>query len=1255
MTDSILATGGDAMHRRAIPDNFNYPAELPIVEQRDVISAAIQANQVVIIAGETGSGKTTQLPKICLQLGRGTVAQIGHTQPRRLAARTVAQRIADELQTPLGDLVGYQVRFTDKVSEGTAIKLMTDGILLAEIQRDRLLKQYDTLIIDEAHERSLNIDFLLGYLKQLLPKRPDLKVIITSATIDVESFSRHFADAPIIEVSGRAYPVETLYIDPVDGPDDGQREQIAQLALEIDQGHYGKRGDILVFLSGERDIRELAKVLRQRTELDVLPLYARLSNTEQNRVFDLSKRRGTRVVLATNVAETSLTVPGIRYVIDPGEARISRYSFRTKVQRLPIEPISQASANQRQGRCGRMEAGVCLRLYTQEDFSGRPEFTDPEIKRTNLAAVILQMLRLDLGDIEDFPFINPPDARMVRDGYKLLEELGAVSAAGKLTDMGNRMSRLPVDPRLARMVLSAAERGCLEEILVITSALSVQDPRERPADKQQQSDQQHARFKDEKSDFMAFLKLWRYYEEQRQALSQNQLRKVCQKEFLSFMRMREWRDVHFQLSVACRALKLRPGAPLQDEQAYEPVHRALLSGLLSNIGQFLENHEYMGCRSRKLQIFPGSSQFRRKPKWLMAGEIVETSKVYARQVAQINPEWVLDINPALLKYHYYEPNWQSRSGRVMAFERITLYGLTLSDKRSVHYGPINPKESREILIRQGLVAGRYHAHPLFLKHNLQLLRELEDLESRTRRRDIVADEQVLYDFYDERFPQQLFTSRALQAWLKRNVEADESLRISKQQLMARDPGGELGEQFPDKLVWQDMTFKLSYQFEPGSVSDGVTATIPVALMNRLPRYLFDWTVPGLLREKCIALLKALPKAQRKHLVPAPDFVDRALENLQPDNSDLLDALSRQMSRLGGLKLSRDDWDMNALDDYYRMNIKVVDPQGKLLEQGRDLAALIERFRGNALHDVSAKNQDTPARIGIKRWDFGELPAEWRIRQAGADIVVFPTLVDKGESVAIELRDYRSEAKLGNRQGLLRLLKLNNAQQLKYLRKQLLRGNEFNLVLAGAGMVREELLEDLIDAAYAQSMNLDSRLPEDEAAFNTMQSQGKTAVLTRAAEIEKILLNTLKLKSQLAAKLGRFRTGQWTDTRADINLQLQHLFRDGFMRDTPSQWLGNYPRYLKALENRVVRLSGQYGKDQANMAILLELTAPLYTALEQRPDLCLESNSAMHYRWMLEELRVSLFAQSLGTQMAVSQKRLVEQWQVVLEWIRENPH
>jgi len=1251
MTNSNLDK--QASVSRAIPD-ISFPAELPVVEQRKAIAEAIQGNQVVIIAGETGSGKTTQLPKICLELGRGLQQQIGHTQPRRLAARTVAARIADELNTPLGDLVGYQVRFTDRVSDATSIKLMTDGILLAEIQRDRLLRKYDTLIIDEAHERSLNIDFLLGYLKRILPKRPDLKLIITSATIDVGSFSRHFADAPVIEVSGRTFPVETHYVDPAEGGDREQREQISDLVAAIDGGEFGPRGDILVFLSGERDIRELAKVLRQRTQLDVLPLYARLSQAEQNRVFDLSKRRGTRVVLATNVAETSLTVPGIGYVIDPGDARISRYSYRTKVQRLPIEPVSQASANQRQGRCGRIASGVCIRLYSEEDFVSRPEFTDPEIKRTNLAAVILQMLRLKLGAVEDFPFINAPDSRLVRDGYKLLEELGAVSPAGKITDLGRRMAGLPIDPRLARMVLAAADSNCLEEVLVIASALTVQDPRERPADKQQQSDQQHARFKHERSDFMAWLNLWRYYEEQRQSLSQNQLRKLCQREFLSFMRMREWRDVHYQLTVAVRQLKLKPRPNLPEEENYEAVHRALLSGLLSNIAQFLENHEYLGCRSRKLQIFPGSSQFKRKPKWLMAGEIVETSKVYARQVASINPEWVIDINPGLLKYHYYEPRWQSRSGRVMAYERITLYGLTVADKRSLHYGPINPAESRELLIRQGLLAGRYTSHPGFLKHNLRLVRELEELESRTRRRDIVADEEVLFGFYDERLPQDITTASRLQSYLKSTSGADQALRISREKLLARDPG-EVGEQFPGVLEWEDMTFKLSYQFEPGSQSDGVSVTIPVALMNRVPRYRFDWLVPGLLREKCVQLVKGLPKAQRKHLVPAPDFVDRALSSMNPDDADLLEVLSRQMSKLGGIRLDRGDWNIESLDDYYRMNIRVVDARGKLLAQGRDLDGLVRQFKGDARQAVSNTEQSPIEKSNIRRWDFGDLPDEWRIRQAGVNIVAFPALVDKGESAAIELCDYPSQARIKSREGMLCLFRLASSQQVKYLRKQMLRGNDFNLALAGARMDRAALVDDLINAAYMQAMNLDGELPRSEDEFSRRLGQGKGAVVERANELESVVLNTLQVKSRVLRKLSEMSARQWPDTRADIDLQLQYLFPPGFMRDTPQGWLSQYPRYLKALENRVDRLNGQYAKDQKHMLMLEALWAPLGEIQAQRPELALVCPAAMRFRWMLEEFRVSLFAQSLGTKTAVSQKRLEEQWREVEGWLRLNPH
>ena len=1234
---------------------ITYPEELPVSQRREEIARAIASNQVVIVAGETGSGKTTQLPKICMELGRGSKGLIGHTQPRRLAARTVAQRIAQELNTELGAVVGYQVRFNDRVSTDTAVKLMTDGILLAEIQRDRLLKRYDTIIIDEAHERSLNIDFLLGYLKRLLPRRPDLKVIITSATIDVDSFSRHFDDAPVIEVSGRTFPVETHYLDTSPDEEGDSSRQISSLVQDIDAGTFGKRGDVLIFLPGERDIREVAKQLRDDTELDILPLYARLSQAEQNRVFDISKRRGLRVVLATNVAETSLTVPGIRYVIDPGEARISRYSYRTKVQRLPIEPISQASANQRQGRCGRVEAGVCLRLYSEEDFNLRPEFTDPEILRTNLAAVVLQMLNLGLGEIEDFPFINPPDPRMVRDGYKLLEELGAVSAGGELTDVGRRLSRLPVDPRLGRMVLAASERECLAEVLVIASALAVQDPRDRPSDKQQQSDQAHARFKHPKSDFLAWLQLWRYYEEQRQELSQNQLRKLCKREFLSFMRMREWRDIHSQLTIACRQQKLKPARDLPEEESYQSVHQALLAGLLGNIAQHQEDREYLGARNRKLQIFPGSSQSRKRPKWLVAAEIVETSKVFARTVANIDPLWVIDVNPGLLKKHHYQPRWQSRSGRVMAWERLSLYGLTVADKRPVHYGPIASNEARELMIREGLVAGKYRQHPAFLKHNQRLVRELETLESKVRRRDILVDEEVLFDFYNQRLPADCYTAGRLQSWLKKNPDADKNLRLDKSVLLARDPGSELQDQFPDTLNWQDQEFRLSYQFEPGKAADGVTVTVPVALLNRVPRFRFDWLVPGLLREKCIALVKGLPKDKRKRLVPVPNYVDQALEQLEADDSDLLAALSRVLSRLGGLKLTAADWDPAKLDDYYRMNVRVVDAQGKLLEQGRDLGRLIEQFRSDTRQSVGVDKGSSPAKDGINRWDFGELAREWRFRQAGVEILSYPALVDRGETVSIELMDYAGPACLAHRGGVLKLLRLHSAQTVKYLRKQMLRGNEFNLVLAGASQDRAVLVEDLIDAAFIQAMQLDEDLPWDQSSFEAVLARGKAEVVTRANDIETIVLNSLKVLAQARNKLAALPAGKWQDSVTDVRAHLGELVPVGFLRNTPSEWLNQYPRYMKAVLHRIERLSGQYPKDQQHMAMLQALAEPLKTAAEARDYLIQICSVASQYRWMLEELRVSLFAQQLGTRQAVSQKRLQQQWLEVQRWLDENPH
>ncbi len=1240
---------------RRIPA-IDYPAELPVAERRAEIARTIRDHQVVIVAGETGSGKTTQLPKICLELGRGREQRIGHTQPRRLAARTVSQRIASELGTAPGDTVGYQVRFTDEVSANTAVKLMTDGILLAEIQRDRLLRQYDTLIIDEAHERSLNIDFLLGYLKNILPRRPDLKLIITSATIDLERFSRHFDDAPIIEVSGRTYPVETLYIDPAEDRDLGVQEQIVALAGDIDRGELGPRGDILVFCSGEREIRELARSLRRDTELDVLPLYARLSQGEQQRVFDLSRRRGTRIVLATNVAETSVTVPGIRYVIDPGEARISRYSYRTKVQRLPIEPISQASADQRKGRCGRIAAGVCIRLYSEEDFARRPEYTDPEIRRTNLAAVILQMLQLRLGELRDFPFIDPPDPRMVRDGYKLLEELGAVTPRGKLTAVGKRMTRMPVDPRLARMVLAGAEGACLDEILVIASALSIQDPRERPADKQQQADQAHARFRDPRSDFMAWLNLWRYYEAQRQALSQNQLRKLCQKEFLSFMRMREWRDIHSQLAIACRQQGLKPRRELAEETDYAALHRALLAGLLGHIAQFQEGREYLGARNRKLQIFPGSALARKRPRWLVAAEIVETSNVFAREVASIDPEWTLDINPALLKHHYYEPRWNPRGGRVNAYERVTLYGLTVADKRRVHYGPIAPRESREILIREGLVAGRLSSPPGFLKHNLRQVRALEELESRARRRDILADDQVLFDFYAERLPEDITTASRLRGWLKNTPGADDALRIPRDLLQARDPGAELVQQFPDHLDWEDMQFRLSYQFEPGAAADGVSVTVPVGLLNRVPRFRFEWLVPGLLREKCVQLVKGLPKSQRKHLVPVPDYVDRALAGIEVGDQALTDALARAMSSLGGVQIAPQDFAPERLDDFYRMNVRVVDAHGKLLDQGRDLQALIQAYRGDTRETVShARGPASPAREGLSRWDIGDLPREWRFRQAGVEIVSYPAFADRGEHVDVALFDYPGEAHLAHRRGIIRLARLQRRQPVKYLRKQLLRSNEDMLVLAAAQLERAALVDEVIDAAWAAALKLEQDLPREESDFAQRLAAGESDIVPIAIEMESLLRNALQPLAQAQRRLPDERRGPAGVLHRDIAHQLSLLWRSGSLADIPRSWLDQYPRYMKALLQRVERFPAHPDKDQRNAEQLETLWAPLREQLEARLGLLLLSEPAARYRWMLEEFRVSLFAQQLGTRLPVSEKRLRSQWADVEAWLKNNPH
>lgn len=1251
--------------RRAAPCVLEFPPELPVVVEREAITAAIAAHQVVIVAGETGSGKTTQLPKLLLAMGRGIDGMIGHTQPRRLAARTVATRIASELQCPLGSTVGFQVRFADEVVPATRVKLMTDGILLSEIQRDRLLRRYDTLIIDEAHERSLNIDFLLGYLHQLLPRRPDLKLVITSATIDVESFSRHFSNAPIISVSGRTYPVQTLYLDDEGAAD--YAERIPGLVDEIQRETFGPRGDVLVFLPGERDIREVALALREAKlpGVDVLPLYARLSYAEQQRVFDLQGRRGLRVVLATNVAETSVTVPGIRYVIDPGLARISRYSVRSKVQRLPIEPISQASANQRQGRCGRIASGVCLRLYSEADFLARPEFTDPEILRTNLASVILQMLKLRLGRIQQFPFISRPDRRQIRDGYRLLEELGGVDGRGQLTAIGRQMAELPVDPRLARMIIAAQTLDCLPEVLIVVSALSVQDPRERPADKQQASDQAHARFRDRHSDFVSWINLWRYVEDQRAELSANQFRKLCQREFLSWLRLREWRDVHRQLCLAVHALTGErkplaqlPAAPVPEADAaptlapglesarHAAVHRALLLGLLSHVAQRDEGHRYKGSRNRQLQIFPGSAQFKRRPPWILAAEIVETSQVYAREVAAIEPEWVVQTESPLLRRRYHEPRWDPGSGRAMAYEQITLFGLVVSDKRPVHLAPHDPETSRVLLIREGLIAGRLRRKPPFLRRNEQLINEVRDLESRLRRRDLLVDEEVLFRFYDERLPPTATHMAKLQSLLQRDARLAEAVLLRREDLLLQDPDRDALAQFPKTLEWQDLTLPLSYHFEPGSPSDGLTVTVPVGLLNRVPVARLDYLVPGFLRDKCIAMVKGLPKKLRKALVPIPDAVDRVLPQIDPGDQPLAQRLAESLAPLAGTSVPVEQLAAAPVEPFYRVNLRILDAQGKLIEQGRELPELIARHAEKTRASIAAV-ASTPAREGIESWDFEELPAHWDTRQAGVPIRAYPALVDCGDSVAIRLLDYPEDATVAHRLGVIRLLAKNQSANVNLLRRKLLKSNEASLLLAAAKLERQPLVDAMIDGALGEGLQL-STLPRDQESFARALSDCADQLFTRLAERERALLGGLGALGEALrglSKLGRSAAAP----RADVEAQLAKLMVPTALRDTPIEWLREYPRYLKAIGVRVERLSGQLLKDAKDSARLAAVQAPLDALLARYPQALLQSPDVLRYRFMVEEFRVSLYAQALGTRLPVSEKRLQEQWQQVLHW------
>lgn len=1256
--------------------NITFPPILPVSERKDDIVKAITENQVVIIAGETGSGKTTQLPKICLSLGLGQKGLIGHTQPRRIAARSVANRIAEELNVALGDLVGYQIRFNETAGDATAIKLMTDGILLAEIQNDRYLNRYDTIIIDEAHERSLNIDFLLGYLKQLLPKRPDLKVIITSATIDVEKFSTHFNDAPIIEVSGRTFPVDTLYRPLLETDSDSQLDGIVNAIEEITTLDH--QGDILVFLSGERDIREAALRLRREKipHLNVVPLYARLSVSEQNKIFQ--PHRGRRVVLATNVAETSLTVPGIRYVIDPGFARISRYSFRTKVQRLPIEPISQASANQRKGRCGRVSEGVCIRLYSEQDFLSRPEFTDPEILRTNLAAVILQMAQLRLGDIRHFPFVEMPDHRLINDGYKLLQELQAINGRNHLTKLGRRLAQLPVDPRFARMLIAGAQWNCLSEVMIIISALSVQDPRERPADKQQAADQRHREYWDEKSDFLAYVNLWKTFEEQRQDLSNNQCQKWCKKHFLVYMRLREWRDIHTQLSLSAKKLSLIPNS---EPASYEAIHTALLTGLLDNIGNFSKEktNDYFGARNRRFHIFPGSSQFKKKPQWLLAGELLETSKLYGHTIASIETDWVLSVAQHLVKRQHVEPHYDGRNGQVMAYEKVSLYGLVLRDKKPVSYGRIKPIESREVFIRAALVEGRYSEHKR-IKHKIKnakpdkhffawqqsLLKELHELEAKSRRRDIIVDDEVLYEFYDKRLPEDVINLDGFEAWRESAEQSEPRLLfIERNALMQRGDSHIEAAQFPDSVEMGGIRVPVVYHFDPTHRDDGVTIKVPVSALHLLSENRLEWLVPGLLAEKATAMIKALPKQWRKQFAPVPSTVEKILptlvmssaasnKNETPKIRALRDVLAEQLYRYKNIEIPAQCWQEQVLDNYYHFNIHVLDERGKLMDQGRDLSALRERYRDHVQGQLQTVSNDFE-QSALTSWSFGTLPKTHLLQQNGLEIRVYPGLSDNGDSVDLKLYDNDQEAGVNSLRGMVRLAMLNQAQTVKYLRKNLLKNKDIGLTVVDMGN-REHVIDDIISAAVRQTCfdeaNADVSNIDNEQDFIVAVERAKGQWVERAEHIAVLLVQSLNsvvaIKKQAKQSKNVLTI---TYAMSDISKQLAGLFYRGCLYSTPYEWLQQYPRYFKAIGQRLEKVPMNVNQDRAYIAQL----EPLYARLEEVLSTYNKDNSGasifyglpkhlQQYRWMLEELRVSLFAQSLTTRVPVSVKRLNKQWE-----------
>ena len=1228
--------------KSAVKNPIVFPESLPVSQRKAEIKKLLSEHQVIVVAGETGSGKTTQLPKMCLELGFGNLGMIGHTQPRRIAARSVAARIAEELETELGGLVGYKVRFNDQISDDTQIKLMTDGILLAEIQNDRFLNQYSCLIIDEAHERSLNNDFILGYLKQLLPCRRDLKLIITSATIDVERFSKHFNNAPIIEVSGRTYPVEVRY-RPVVEEDD--QDQLQGILNAVDELQAEGRGDILIFMNGEREIRDTTEALQKQNlkHTEILPLFARLSAQEQNKIFHPSGLN--RIVLATNVAETSLTVPGIKYVIDPGTARISRYSYRTKVQRLPIEPISQASANQRKGRCGRVSEGICIRLYSEEDFNSRPEFTDPEILRTNLASVILQMTALGLDDIEAFPFVDAPDKRHIQDGIKLLEELGAFEMVRtrsgekrQLTAVGRQLAQLPVDPRLAKMLQSAVSQGALHEVMIIVAALSIQDPRECPQEKQQASDEKHRRFADKKSDFLAFLNLWSYLQEQQKELSKNQFRRQCQKDFLNYLRIREWQDIYHQIRLTVREM----GLPINSEKAeYQQIHTALLSGLLSHIGlKEAEKQQYLGARNAHFAIFPNSVLFKKQPKWVMAAELVETSKLWGRMVAEIEPEWIEPLAEHLIKKSYSEPRWSKSRGAVISDEKVTLYGVPIVAARSVNYGAIDPAVSREIFIQSALVEGDWNTKHKFFKENQRLVREVEELEHKSRRRDILVDDRTLFEFYDQRIGTEVVSQKHFDTWWKKAQQKDPELLNFERSFLINDDAEQVSKlDFPNFWHQGNLKLKLTYQFEPGTDADGVTVHIPLPLLNQVEMTGFDWQIPGLREELVIALIKSLPKSYRRNFVPAPNYAQAFLSRAVPLEKPLLDTLIYELRRMTGVTVEAEHWNWEQIPSHLKMTFRVVDENGKKIAESMNLDELKFNLKDRVQESISAVADDGIEQSGLHIWSFADLPQCYEQKQRGFSVKAFPAIVDEKDAVGIKLFETEFEQAVAMQQGLRRLLLLNVPSPIKYLHEKLPNKAKLGLYFTPFGRVLD-LIDDCIACAVDKLIADFGGFVWDEAGFEKLRDFVREnlneVTVDIAQKVEQILSLNHALNQRLKGKMDFTMAFAFSDIKA----QLSGLIYPGFVQKSGYDRLPDLQRYLQAVDKRIDKLTQDVNRDRAAMLRVEQVQQAYQQLLAKLPKSKPISDEVAEIRYMIEELRVSLFAQQLGTKYQVSDKRVL---------------